>query len=71
MLEAAVGQLDRRGGSRLRHLHSRQRRRVWWREDGKRAWLWAAVAARLSVFLIRRFRARPVLAELISGPAGV
>jgi transposase len=42
-----------------------------WREGGKRAWLWAAVTACVTVFLIRPSRGRKVLAELIPGRPGV
>jgi transposase len=42
-----------------------------WREAGKRAWLWVAGTAAVTVFLVRRSRARAVLAELIPGGAGV
>jgi transposase len=42
-----------------------------WLEGRKRAWLWVAVTACVTVFLIRRSRARAVLAELIPGTPGV
>jgi transposase len=42
-----------------------------WREGRKRAWLWVAVTARVTVFLIRRSRGRKVLGELIPGTPGV
>jgi transposase len=43
-----------------------------WREAGKRGWLWVAVTARVTVFLVRLSRARKVLGELITGqPRGV
>ena len=42
-----------------------------WREGRKRGWLWAAVTARLTVFLVRLSRARKVLGELIAGQPGV
>lgn len=42
-----------------------------WREGGKRGWLWVAVTAAVTVFLVRLSRGRKVLAELIPGPAGV
>jgi transposase len=42
-----------------------------WREGRKRAWLWAAVTAGVTAFLIRRSRARAVLGELIPGTLGV
>jgi transposase len=42
-----------------------------WREGGKRGWLWAAVTAGVTVFLVRLSRARKVLAELIPGTPGV
>jgi transposase len=42
-----------------------------WREGRKRGWLWVAVTADITVFLIRLSRARVVLADLIPGRAGV
>jgi transposase len=42
-----------------------------WREGGKRGWLWVAVTATVTVFLVRLSRARAVLAELIPGGPGV
>jgi transposase len=42
-----------------------------WREGGKRAWLWVAVTAGVTAFVIRRSRARKVLGELIAGVLGV
>jgi transposase len=42
-----------------------------WREGGKRGWLWVAVTACVTVFLVRLSRGRKVLAELIPGTAGV
>jgi transposase len=42
-----------------------------WREAGRRAWLWVAVTARVTAFVIRRSRARQVLGELIPGVPGV
>ena len=42
-----------------------------WREGRKRAWLWAAVTAGVTAFVIRRSRARKVLGELIPGTLGV
>lgn len=42
-----------------------------WREGNKRGWLWVAVTAAVTVFLVRLSRGRKVLAELIPGPAGV
>jgi transposase len=42
-----------------------------WREGRKRAWLWTAVTARVTAFVIRRSRARAVLGELIPGTPGV
>ena len=42
-----------------------------WRQGGHRAWLWVAVTATLSVFLIRPSRGRKVLGELIPGELGV
>ena len=36
-----------------------------WRESGRAAWLWTAVAVKLSVFLIRRSRGGDVARELI------
>ena len=42
----------------------------WW-EGRERGWLWAAVTARVTVFLVRLSRARKVLGELIVGRLGV
>jgi transposase len=42
-----------------------------WREGKKRGWLWVAVTATVTVFLVRLSRSRKVLAELIPGTAGV
>jgi transposase len=42
-----------------------------WREGRKRGWLWVAVTAAVTVFLVRLSRGRKVLAELIPGAAGV
>jgi len=42
-----------------------------WPEGRKRGWPWVAVTAGVTVFLIRRSRARAVLAESIRGPVGV
>jgi transposase len=42
-----------------------------WREGRKRGWLWVAVTANITVFLIRLSRARVVLADLIPGKPGV
>jgi transposase len=42
-----------------------------WREGGKQGWLWVAVTASLTVFLIRLSRGRKVLAELIGEAPGV
>jgi transposase len=42
-----------------------------WREGRKRGWLWVAVTASVTVFLVRLSRARVVLAELIPGNLGV
>lgn len=42
-----------------------------WREGRKRAWLWVAVTAGATAFVIRRSRARKVLDELIPGTLGV
>jgi transposase len=42
-----------------------------WREGRKRGWLWVAVTAGVTVFLVRLSRARAVLAELIGGEPGV
>ena len=41
-----------------------------WREGGKRAWLWVAVTAAVTAFLVRLSRARKVLADLIPGDPG-
>jgi transposase len=42
-----------------------------WREGRTRGWLWVAVTASVTVFLVRLSRARKVLAELIGGEPGV
>jgi transposase len=42
-----------------------------WVEHRKSAWLWTAATRRVTAFLIRRSRARPVLRELIPGPPGL
>jgi transposase len=42
-----------------------------WREGRRRGWLWVAVTASVTVFLVRLSRARMVLAELIGGEPGV
>jgi transposase len=42
-----------------------------WRQGRKRAWLWVAVTACVTAFLIRLSRGRTVLAELIPGTPGV
>jgi transposase len=42
-----------------------------WREGRKRCWLWVAVTACVTVFLIRLSRGRKVLADLIPGEPGV
>ncbi|WP_197909548.1 IS66 family transposase [Gemmata massiliana] len=42
-----------------------------WREGRKRGWLWVAVTASVTVFLVRLSRARAVLADLIPGELGV
>jgi transposase len=42
-----------------------------WREGGNRGWLWVAVTATVTVFLVRLSRGRKVLADLIPGTAGV
>ena len=42
-----------------------------WREGRQRAWLWVAVTACVTVFLIRLSRGRKVLRELIPGTPGV
>jgi transposase len=42
-----------------------------WREGRTRGWLWVAVTAAVTVFLVRLSRGRKVLAELIPGPLGV
>jgi transposase len=42
-----------------------------WREGGRRGWLWVAVTAPVTVFLVRLSRARAVLADLIPGRPGV
>lgn len=42
-----------------------------WREGGKPGWLWVAVTAGVTVFLVRLSRARAVLADLIPGTPGV
>jgi transposase len=42
-----------------------------WREGRKQGWLWVAVTASVTVFLVRLSRARKVLGELIEGRPGV
>jgi transposase len=42
-----------------------------WREGTRRGWLWVAVTATVTVFLVRLSRARAVLADLIPGGPGV
>lgn len=42
-----------------------------WREGKRRGWLWVAVTAGVTVFLVRLSRARAVLADLIPGNLGV
>ena len=42
-----------------------------WREGRRRGWLWVAVTASVTVFLVRLSRARAVLADLIPGNLGV
>lgn len=42
-----------------------------WREGRRRGWLWVAVTATVTVFLVRLSRARTVLADLIPGDPGV
>jgi transposase len=42
-----------------------------WREGRRRGWLWVAVTAGVTVFLVRLSRARAVLADLIPGDPGV
>lgn len=42
-----------------------------WREGKKRGWLWAAVTACVTVFLVRLSRARVVLTELVGRKPGV
>jgi len=42
-----------------------------WRQGRARAWLWVAVTASLTVFLVRLSRGRQVLADLIGGRPGV
>jgi transposase len=42
-----------------------------WREGRARAWLWVAVTANVTVFLVRLSRGRKVLADLIPGRPGV
>lgn len=42
-----------------------------WQEGTKWAWLWVAVTASVTVFLVRMSRARAVLADLIPGGPGV
>lgn len=42
-----------------------------WREGRKRGWLWVAVTASVTVFLVRLSRARAVLTDLIPGDLGV
>lgn len=78
---AAVCDLQRKTAAALEpvvreaHLHVAGRPanvdETGWREGAKRGWLWVAVTARLTVFLVRLSRGRKVLAELISGEPGV
>ena len=42
-----------------------------WREGRKRGWLWVAVTAGATAFVVRRSRGRKVLSELIAGAPGV
>jgi transposase len=42
-----------------------------WREGRKRGWLWVAVTAGVTVFLVRLSRGRAVLDDLIGGDLGV
>lgn len=42
-----------------------------WREGRRRGWLWVAVTAGVTVYLIRLSRGRAVLSDLIPGPPGV
>ena len=42
-----------------------------WREGRKRGWLWVAVTACVTVFLVRLSRGRKVLGDLIPGAVGV
>lgn len=42
-----------------------------WREGRKRGWLWVAVTAGVTAFLVRLSRGRKVLTELIAGQPGV
>jgi transposase len=42
-----------------------------WREGRKRGWLWVAVTAGVTAFVIRLSRGRKVLTELIAGAPGV
>jgi transposase len=42
-----------------------------WREGKRRGWLWVAVTAGVTVFLVRLSRGRKVLGELIGGRPGV
>jgi transposase len=42
-----------------------------WQEGRTRGWLWVAVTAGVTVFLIRLSRARAVLSDLIPGKPGV
>jgi transposase len=42
-----------------------------WRQGGKRGWLWVAVSALVTVFVVCPSRARKVLGDLIPGPLGV
>jgi transposase len=78
---AAVCGLQRRTAAALepvvRHAHSHLAGRpanvdeTGWREGRRRGWLWVAVTASVTVFLIRLSRARAVLGELIPGRPGV
>ena len=78
---AAVCDLQHRTAAALGPVHAEAQAHVagrpanvdetGWREARKRSWLWVAVTATLTVFLIRPSRGRKVLGELIPGGLGV
>ena len=78
---AAVGDLQRKTATALEpvaraaHVHVAGRPasvdETGWREGRRRGWLWVAVTASVTVFLIRLSRGRAVLDDLIRGDLGV